>query len=143
VPLLYIPKGVTAKNPAPGIVAIHGYINSRETQDGFAIEFARRGYVVLAPDQTRTRLIPIRLPSATFRRPDSLVYLRSLDSSTKNNIGLEGQLHGWMAIGDAAGAFPNDLPSRLSWKVPPTRHVGRSGWNPTFPKNFALGLLEI
>jgi len=32
------PKGVTAKNPAPGIVAIHGYINSRETQDGFAIE---------------------------------------------------------------------------------------------------------
>src|SRR4030042_3497328 len=50
--LLYIPKGVSAKNPAPGIVAIHGYINSRETQDGFAIEFARRGYVVLAVDQT-------------------------------------------------------------------------------------------
>ena len=50
--LLYIPDGVTAENPAPGIVAIHGYINSRETQDGFSIEFARRGYVVLASDQT-------------------------------------------------------------------------------------------
>ena len=49
---LYIPKGVTAENPAPGIVAIHGYINSRETQSGFAIEYARRGYVVLASDQT-------------------------------------------------------------------------------------------
>jgi len=33
---------VTKENPAPGIVAIHGYINSREMQDGFAIEFARR-----------------------------------------------------------------------------------------------------
>lgn len=28
--LLYIPDGVTAENPAPGIVAIHGYINSRD-----------------------------------------------------------------------------------------------------------------
>ena len=50
--LLYVPDGVTNKTPAPGILAIHGYINSRETQDGFAIEFARRGYVVLALDQT-------------------------------------------------------------------------------------------
>ena len=40
------------QTPAPGILAVHGYINSRETQDGFAIEFARRGYVVLALDQT-------------------------------------------------------------------------------------------
>lgn len=50
--LLYIPAGATHDDPAPGILAIHGYINSRETQDGFAIEFARRGYVVLALDQT-------------------------------------------------------------------------------------------
>ena len=50
--LLYIPPNATAQTPAPGILAVHGYINSRETQDGFAIEFARRGYVVLALDQT-------------------------------------------------------------------------------------------
>ena len=50
--LLYIPPNATAQNPAPGILAVHGYINSRETQDGFAIEFARRGYVVLDLDQT-------------------------------------------------------------------------------------------
>ncbi|MGZ3495645.1 MAG: alpha/beta hydrolase, partial [Thermodesulfobacteriota bacterium] len=29
--LLYIPKGVDAKHKAPGILAVHGYINSRET----------------------------------------------------------------------------------------------------------------
>jgi fermentation-respiration switch protein FrsA (DUF1100 family) len=50
--LLYVPPGATAAAPAPGILAVHGYINSRETQSGFAIEFARRGYVVLALDQT-------------------------------------------------------------------------------------------
>ena len=49
--LLYIPDGVSKENPAPGIVATHGYINSRETQSGFAIEFARRGYVVLAVER--------------------------------------------------------------------------------------------
>ena len=48
---LYIPAGVTPEEPAPGILAVHGYINSREVQSGFAIEFARRGYVVLAMDQ--------------------------------------------------------------------------------------------
>ena len=41
--LLYVPPNATAQIPAPGILAVHGYINSRETQDGFAIEFARRG----------------------------------------------------------------------------------------------------
>src|ERR1700686_5500259 len=50
--LLYIPANATAQTPAPGILAVHGYINSREHQDGFAIEFARRGYVVLALDKT-------------------------------------------------------------------------------------------
>ncbi len=54
--LLYVPPNATAQTPAPGILAVHGYINSRETQDGFAIEFARRGYVVLALEPDRPRL---------------------------------------------------------------------------------------
>src|ERR1700733_16277220 len=45
--LLYVPANATAQLPAPGILAVHGYINSRETQEGFSIEFARRGSVVL------------------------------------------------------------------------------------------------
>ena len=50
--LLYVPANASAASPAPGILAVHGLINSREMQDGFAIEFARRGYVVLALDMT-------------------------------------------------------------------------------------------
>ncbi len=29
--LLYVPPNATAQLPAPGILAVHGYINSRET----------------------------------------------------------------------------------------------------------------
>jgi len=41
--LVYIPAGATEKTPAPGILAVHGYLNSRETQDGFAIEAGNFG----------------------------------------------------------------------------------------------------
>ena len=34
--LLYVPINASPAAPAPGILAVHGYINSRETQDGFA-----------------------------------------------------------------------------------------------------------
>ncbi|MFN3163648.1 MAG: alpha/beta hydrolase [Pseudohongiellaceae bacterium] len=49
--LLYVPDTASADHPAPAVLAVHGYINSRETQSPYAIEFARRGYVVLALDQ--------------------------------------------------------------------------------------------
>ena len=135
--LLYIPKGVTAKNPAPGIVAIHGYINSRETQDGFAIEFARRGYVVLAPDQTGHGYSDPPAFGNGFGGPDSLAYLRSLDIVDKNNIGLEGHSMGGWAIEDTAGAFPNDYKSFIL-EGSSTGTLGAPDGTPTFPKNFAL-----
>lgn len=50
--LLYLPATAGAAHSAPAVLAIHGYINTRETQSGFAIELARRGFVVLALDQT-------------------------------------------------------------------------------------------
>ena len=84
--LLYIPSSVYSKDdkgatkivPAPGIVAIHGYINSRETQDGFAIEYARRGYVVLASDQTGHGYSDGPAFANGFGGPDALAYLRTL-----------------------------------------------------------------
>ncbi|MBN1811666.1 MAG: acetylxylan esterase [Anaerolineae bacterium] len=44
------PVEATADNPAPGVVYIHGYQNSRETSDAYVIEMARRGFVVLSID---------------------------------------------------------------------------------------------
>ncbi|MHB8626929.1 MAG: alpha/beta hydrolase family protein [Aggregatilineales bacterium] len=114
--LLYIPKGVTAKTPAPGIVAIHGYINSRETQDGFAIEFARRGYVVLALDQTGHGYSDPPAFANGFGGPDGLKYLRSLDIVDPNNIGLEGHSMGGCIScrrRDLSRSIPVDCPGRF------------------------------
>ena len=105
--LLYIPRNATPLMPAPGILAVHGYFNSRETQGDFAIEFARRGYVVLALDQTGHGYSDPPAFGHQFGGPDGLAYLRSLAFVDKENIGLEGHSMGGWAVVNAAAAFPN------------------------------------
>jgi pimeloyl-ACP methyl ester carboxylesterase len=109
--LLYEPKGVTAQNPAPGVLCIHGYLNNRGTQDGFAIEFARRGYVVLAIDQPGHGYSDPPALTNAFGATDGLQYLRSLNVVDKNNIGLSGHSMGGWGIVQAAKAFPDDYKS--------------------------------
>lgn len=46
--LLLVPKSATADSKAPAIVVSHGWYNNREMQDLNYVEYARRGYVVLA-----------------------------------------------------------------------------------------------
>lgn len=46
--LLLVPETASQANPAPAIVVSHGWYNNREMQDLNYVEYARRGYVVLA-----------------------------------------------------------------------------------------------
>ena len=46
--LLLVPQNATTDNKAPAIVVSHGWYNNREMQDLNYVEYARRGYVVLA-----------------------------------------------------------------------------------------------
>lgn len=48
--LLFVPEGVSAEEPAPGIVVSHGMFNNREMQEANYVELSRRGYVVLSMD---------------------------------------------------------------------------------------------
>ena len=48
--LLYVPDSASVEDPAPAIVSMHGYNNTREVQDLNAVELSRRGYVVIAID---------------------------------------------------------------------------------------------
>ncbi|MBN1381847.1 MAG: alpha/beta fold hydrolase [Deltaproteobacteria bacterium] len=135
--LLYVPKGVDKKHPAPGIVATHGYINSRETQDGFAIEFARRGYVVLAPDQSGHGYSDPPAFANAFGGADSLPYLHSLDIVDKDNIGLEGHsMGGWASI-IAAAMYPQQYQSIVITSSSPGTYGAPEG-TPNFPRNAAL-----
>ena len=106
--LLYVPASASAANKAPGVLAVHGYINSREVQSGFAIEFARRGYVVLALDQTGHGYSAPPAFGNGFGGPAALQYLRSLDMVDTNNIGLEGHSMGGWTVLAAAAAYPDD-----------------------------------
>ncbi len=135
--LLYIPSGATAETPAPGILAVHGYINSRETQDGFAIEFARRGYVVLALDQAGHGYSDGPAFANGFGGPDGLRYLRSLDIVDPNNIGLEGHsMGGWTSLA-AAITFPEDYKSIVLVGSSTGAPFAADG-TPEWPRNLAL-----
>ena len=135
--LLYIPPNATAQTPAPGILAVHGYINSRETQDGFAIEFARRGYVVLALDQTGHGYSDGPAFANGFGGPDGLAYLRSLAIVDKKNIGLEGHSMGGWAVLAAATAMPDDYKSMVLEGSSTGKPFAAEG-TPSWPRNAAL-----
>ena len=49
--ILYRPKSATMSNRLPAVVLTHGYLNNREHQLPFAVELARRGFVVLTIDR--------------------------------------------------------------------------------------------
>ncbi|MGP0058366.1 MAG: alpha/beta hydrolase family protein [Beijerinckiaceae bacterium] len=135
--LLYVPANATAKTPAPGILAVHGYINSRETQDGFAIEFARRGYVVLAMDQRGHGYSDAPAFADGFGGPAGLAYLRSLDIVDKDNIGLEGHSMGGWTVLAAATVFPNDYKSMVLEGSSTGKPFAAEG-TPSWPRNLAL-----
>jgi pimeloyl-ACP methyl ester carboxylesterase len=135
--LLYVPPNATAQLPAPGILAVHGYINSRETQDGFAIEFARRGYVVLALDQTGHGYSDGPAFANGFGGPDGLAYLRSLEIVDKDNIGLEGHSMGGWTVLAAATAMPNDYKSMVLEGSSTGKPFAAEG-STTWPRNVAL-----
>ena len=135
--LLYIPPNATVQTPAPGILAVHGYINSRETQDGFAIEFARRGYVVLALDQTGHGYSDPPAFAGGFGGPDGLAHLRSLDIVDKTNIGLEGHSMGGWTVLAAATAMPNDYKSMVLEGSSTGKPFAADG-TPDWPRNVAL-----
>ncbi len=135
--LLFVPAEATAREPAPGILAVHGYLNSRETQDGFAIELARRGFVVLALDQTGHGYSDPPAFRNGFGGPDGLAYLRSLDIVDRDNIGLEGHSMGGWAVLIAAAAFPEGYRS-IVIEGSSTGTSGAPDATSVFPRNLAV-----
>lgn len=135
--LLYVPKNATPQTPAPAILAVHGYINTRETQSAFAIEFARRGYVVLAMDQRGHGYSGGAAMTDGFGGPDGLAYLRSLPMVDRNEIGLEGHSMGGWTVLAAAKAMPDGYKSLVlegSSTGAPYAPDGSATW----PRNLAV-----
>jgi pimeloyl-ACP methyl ester carboxylesterase len=83
-------------SPAPGVVYIHGYQNNRETSDAYAIEMARRGFVVLEIDAigrgNSGNPGDLEDPDfdPTFGGKSAFQYLKSLPFIDPERVGLMG-----------------------------------------------------
>ena len=135
--LLYVPHEASAAHPAPAILAVHGYINSRETQSPFAIELSRRGFVVLALDQTGHGFSAPPAFAAGFGGPAGLEYLRALPFVDRDNVGLEGHSMGGWAVLSAAAAEPDGYRA-LVLEGSTTGVLGAPEGSPAFPRNLAI-----
>ncbi|MGA2036584.1 MAG: alpha/beta fold hydrolase, partial [Acidimicrobiales bacterium] len=100
--LLYVPSNATVATPACGVVALHGYINSVDTMDGFAIEMARRGCVVLDANLTGQgdSEPPFLGPSDTdYGGTGALTYINTLPIVRHGDVGLIGHsMGGWASV---------------------------------------------
>jgi pimeloyl-ACP methyl ester carboxylesterase len=134
--LLYVPKSASASTPAPGIVVMHGYTSSREYVSSPAIEMARRGFVVLACDQTGHGNSDPPAYANGYGGIDALKYLSTLDIVDKNNIGLEGYSMGGWAVGEAASALKNGYKAMVMGGSA-TGYPLPNG-TPTWPRNYCL-----
>ncbi|CAN5217979.1 hypothetical protein BH09PSE2_BH09PSE2_07050 [soil metagenome] len=135
--LVYKPRTATPDTPAPGILAVHGYINTRETQSAFAIEFARRGYVVVALDQRGHGYRGGAATTKGFGGPGGLTFLRSLPFVNKDEIGLEGHSMGGWTILAAAAAMPDAYKAMVLEGSSTGKPFAAPG-TPTWPRNLAL-----
>ena len=106
--LLLVPDGATAEAKAPAIVVSHGWYNNREMQDLNYVEYARRGYVVLAISMYGHGDSEV-LPSNSWWDDknnanglyDGVLYLASLPFVDATRIGVTGHSNGALACREA------------------------------------------
>lgn len=154
--ILFVPKEASKENKLPGVVLTHGYLNNRELQLPFAIELARRGFVVLTVDReghgNYESTGKISAMMATAGLYDSAKYLYNLDYVDQSKIGITGHSMGGYttAVTLAEDAKPLEVTVNKTQKA--TVLTGRNiikagliqGWS-TFigaAPNVSVGLLK-
>jgi dienelactone hydrolase len=136
--LLYVPRGASPSHPAPAVMVSHGYINTREMQGPFAIELARRGYVVLSIDMAGHGYSGGWLGLDDAGGPAGLRYLQSRPFVDPGRIALEGHSMGGVAVVDAAISQPHGYRS-LVLEGSTTPEPGQVGaGDPRFPRNLEV-----
>ena len=113
--LLYLPKDVTQENPAPLVLISHGRSNQAHSDDTFALELARRGYVVIEPDLNGSGASDINsLGDRLGYRPQAIEvtqFAQTLDYIKGDEIIVVGYSAGVGTSVAVAEAFPEDVKS--------------------------------
>ncbi|WP_320127839.1 alpha/beta fold hydrolase [uncultured Sphaerochaeta sp.] len=130
---LFLPKGVSSVNPAPGIINMHGGGDHLECVGNFSLELARRGYVVLAVDAygsgysdyatgavatsaggsgTQAKSSALKMDGGATVSLEKMLTYSFVD---QNNIGLIGHSMGGTYIANAALAHKNNIKAIMPW----------------------------
>ena len=135
---LYRPASATPAHPAPAVLISHGYINTREMQTPYAIELARRGFVVLAIDMSGHGASGGWVGADDGGGPAGLRYLQSLPFVDRRNIGLEGHSMGGVPVMGAAISQPDGYRSMVleGSTTPEPGQVGEG--DARFPRNLEV-----
>jgi pimeloyl-ACP methyl ester carboxylesterase len=136
--LLYLPADASAQDPAPAVLLSHGYINTREMQSAFAIELARRGFVVLAMDMSGHGYSQGIVGASAFGGPAAFAYLQGLPMVDQANIGMAGHSLGGAPILAAAKANPDGYRSMVLVGSTPGIFGAPEGEGRAFPRNLAV-----
>lgn len=99
---VYSPKSATPENKAPAVVFTHGLSTTKESYAHYAIELARRGFVVVTPDMLNHGGSDISAYETFFMDPNAdgygsyaaLQYIASLDYVDLDQIGIAGHSMG-------------------------------------------------
>lgn len=112
--LLFVPKGVSAENPAPAIVVSHGMYNNREMQDLNYVELSRRGYVVLSMDMIShgNSEDVDNIGGVVVGMYEAVKMLDSLSYVDSSRIGITGHSLGGMSS-NVAVSIDNAMPQQL------------------------------
>lgn len=110
--LLYVPRSASPKQPAPAVLMVHGLNNEKKFMANTALEFARRGYVVLSMDQPGHGRSTGANGDNAGGAVGPLSYLGSLTYVDKANIGLLGMSQGgFLSATNAAFLAPESYKS--------------------------------
>ena len=106
--LLLVPETATANDPAPAIVVSHGWYNNREMQDLNYVEYARRGFVVLAISMYGHGDSEVIASNTWWNDEnnanglyDGVKYIASLPFVDSSRIGVTGHSNGALACREA------------------------------------------
>lgn len=112
--ILFRPKTATKDNKMPAVVLTHGYLNNRELQLPFAIELARRGFVVLTVDReghgNYNNVDDANALMATKGLYESAQYLYNLDYVDQTRIGITGHSMGGYTTAATLMKDSKDMP---------------------------------
>lgn len=95
--LMFKPKTATPENPAPVVIASHGYLNNREMQDIVLVEMARRGIIVISIDRTGHGHSEVQTAHSSGMT-QAVEYAHSLSFVDKTRIGVTGHSLGGMFV---------------------------------------------